>query len=138
MAGEGDARRDRVHPAGSKARRILDAATALLELSRKRKRTRPDWKTWEECFPEGSYTIPFTVLAFHEQDLVCEAFQSDEESWLNSGEESSPAFFSIVDPNDLNSIRTAFDDLNHFFAVMEALGKLFALLPGADLLEVEQ
>jgi alpha-helical uncharacterized protein len=122
---------------GSGARRILEATATLLALARKRKRTRPDWKAWEECFPNGSYTIPFTVLAFHEQDLVCQAFQNDEEDWLNSGEESSPAFFAIADPNDPNSIKTAFDELTHFLSMVQALGRLFALLPGVDLLEVE-
>jgi hypothetical protein len=122
----------------SKAREILEAVAKLVRLSHKRKRRRPDWKTWEECFPSGSYTIPFGIIAFHEQDLVCEAFQSDEQDWLNSGEEPSPAFFSILDPNDINSINTAFADLKHFLSMMEALGRLFALLPGADLLEVER
>ncbi|MCZ2078668.1 MAG: hypothetical protein LC130_27190 [Bryobacterales bacterium] len=120
-----------------KARRIVKAAAHLVMLSRKRKRRRPDWKVWDECFPNGAYTIPFSIIAFHEQDLVCEAFQFDEQDWLNSGEESSPAFFSILDPSDLASINTAFDDLRHFLSMMEALGRLFALLPGADLLEVE-
>jgi hypothetical protein len=122
---------------GSRARRILDAAVTLLALARKRKRTRPDWRVWEECFPNGSYTIPFTILAFHEQDIVCQAFHNDEEDWLNSGEESSPAFFTIADPNDLNSIKAAFAELTHFLSMLQALGKLLALLPGADLLEVE-
>lgn len=125
-------------PRSSKARDIIDAAARLLWLSRERKRIRPDWKTWEECFPNGSYTLPFCIVAFHEQDLVCEAFQFDEEDWLNSGEEPSPAFFSVLDPNDVNSIKTAFEDLKHFLSMIEALGRLFALLPGADLLEVER
>jgi hypothetical protein len=122
---------------GSRARRILDATATLLSLGRKRKRTRPDWRVWEECFPNGSYTIPFTILAFHEQDIVCQAFHNDEEDWLNSGEESSPAFFTIADPSDLNSIKGAFAELRHFLSMLQALGKLLALLPGADLLEVE-
>jgi hypothetical protein len=124
-------------PRCPKARRILKAAAHLLKLSRKRKRRCPDWNVWDECFPNGSYTIPFSIIAFHEQDLVCEAFQFDEQDWLNSGEDSSPAFFSILDPSDVDSITTAFDDLKHFLSMMEALGRLFALLPGADLLEVE-
>jgi hypothetical protein len=125
-----------IHP-DSLERRILDSTVALLSLSRKRKWTRPEWNFWDECFPDGSYSIPFTVLAFHEQDIVCEALQSDEEDWLNGGEESSPAFFTVMDPNDISSIRTAFEDFRHFLSMVEALGKLFALLPGADLLEVE-
>jgi hypothetical protein len=63
---------------------------------------------------------------------------SSSKDWLNSGEEPSPAFFSALDPNDVNSVKTAFEDLRHFLSVMEALGQLFALLPGADLLEVER
>jgi hypothetical protein len=122
----------------SKAHGILDAAARLLSLSRKRRRVRPDWKAWEECFPNGSYTVRFCIVAFHEQDLVCEAFEFDEQDWLNSGEEPSPAFFSVLDPNDVHSVKTAFEDLRHFLSVMEALGHLFALLPGADLLEVER
>jgi hypothetical protein len=125
-------------PQGSKARRIMEAAAKLARLSGKRKRRRPDWKAWEECFPNGSYTIPFSIIAFHEQDLVCEAFQFDEQDWLNSGEDASPAFFSILDPNDMESINSAFADLRHFLSMMELLGQLFALLPGADLLEVER
>jgi hypothetical protein len=124
-------------PPHSQAREILNAAAELLKLARERKRNRPDWKAWEECFPDGFYTIPFSIIAFHEQDLVCEAFQFDEQDWLNSGEGQSPAFFSVLDPNDINSVKTAFDDLKHFLAMMEALGRLFALLPGTDLLEVE-
>ena len=119
----------------STAHEILNAAAHLLRLSRKRRR--PDWKICDECFPNGSYTIPFSIIAFHEQDLVCEAFQFDEQDWLNSGEDSSPAFLSILDPNDIHSIKNAFEDLKHFLSMMEALGRLFALLPGADLLEVE-
>ncbi|MCZ2076096.1 MAG: hypothetical protein LC130_13985 [Bryobacterales bacterium] len=122
---------------GSKQRRILKATARLLALSRSRERRRPDWQVWEDCFPNGSYTIPFSVIAFHEQDLVCQAFQSDEEDWWNGGEEPSPAFLSVLDPHDLDSIRAAFDDLKHFLAMLEALGRLWALLPGADLLEVE-
>jgi hypothetical protein len=125
-------------PAGSEARKIMDGAARLLRLSRKRKRDRPDWKTLDESFPNGSFTIPFSIIAFHEQDLVCEAFQFDEQDWLNSGEESSPAFFSVLNANDIDSIKTAFEDLKHFLSVMGALGRLFALLPGADLLEVER
>jgi hypothetical protein len=124
-------------PKCPKTREILKAAAQLLMLSRKRKRMRPDWKVWDECFHNGSYTIPFSIIAFHEQDLVCEAFEFDEQDWLNSGEDSSPAFFSILEPSDINSITTAFDDLKHFLSMMEALGRLFALLPGTDLLEVE-
>ena len=125
-------------PQGSEARRIMEAAANLARLSRKRKRRRPDWNAWEECFPNGSYTIPFSIIAFHEQDLVCEAFQFDEQDWLNSGEDSSPAFFSILDTNDIHSIKSAFADLKHFLSMMEALSQLLALLPGADLLEVER
>jgi hypothetical protein len=39
-------------PQGSEARRIMEAAAKLARLSRKRKRRRPDWKAWEECFPK--------------------------------------------------------------------------------------
>jgi hypothetical protein len=102
-----------------------------------RKRTRLAWNFWDECFPDGTYTIPFTVVAFHEQDIVCEALQSDEEDWLNGGEESSPAFSTVMDPNDVASITSAFQDFRHFLTMLQALGKFFALLPGADLLEVE-
>jgi hypothetical protein len=124
-------------PRGSQQRRILASAARLLALSRKRERRRPDWQIWDDCFPNGSYITPFSIIAFHEQDLVCQAFQSDEEDWMNSGEEPGPAFFSVLDPHDLDSIRAAFDDLKHFLAMLEALGRLWALLPGADLLEVE-
>jgi hypothetical protein len=124
-------------PQCPRVQEILKAAARLLNLSRKRKRSRPDWKALDECFPGGCYTIPFSIIAFHEQDLICEAFQFDEQDWLNGGEEPSPAFFSILDPDDGNSIKAAFDDLKHFLSMMEALGQLSALLPGADLLEVQ-
>ena len=45
---------------------------------------------WDEYYPNGSFSVPFTILAFHEQDLVCQAFQSDEEDWMNGGEQQSP------------------------------------------------
>jgi hypothetical protein len=122
----------------SRPRKILEGAADLLALSRRRERQRPDWNVWEDCFPNGSYTLPFSIIAFHQQDLVCQAFQSDEEDWMNSGDEPSPAFFAVLDPNDLDSIRVAFEDLKHVLSMLEALGRLFALLPGADLLEVER
>jgi hypothetical protein len=125
-------------PARSETRQILEAAVQLRRLARKRKRDRPDWKALEECFPNGCYTVPFSILAFYEQDLVCEAFQFDEQDWLNSGEGSSPAFFSVLDPNDIHSITKAFEQLKHFLAMLEAFGGLLARLPGADLLEVER
>jgi len=122
---------------GSKARTILEATVSVWALSRKRKNLRPDWKDWEQSFPNGSYTIPFTILAFHEQDIVCQAFESDEQDWLNGGEDPIPAFLRIIDPSSLDSIRSAFEDLRHFLSMTEAFGELLALLPGADLLEVE-
>src|SRR5256885_4905924 len=39
--------------------------------------------------PNGSFSVPFTILAFHEQDLVCQAFQSDEEDWMNGDRKST-------------------------------------------------
>jgi hypothetical protein len=48
---------------GTKARRILEATADLLALSRKRKDAQPDWGVWEECFPNGSYTIRFMSRA---------------------------------------------------------------------------
>ena len=53
---------------------------------------------WDEYYPNGSFSVPFTILAFHEQDLVCQAFQSDEEEWMNGGEQQSPAFATAFDP----------------------------------------
>jgi hypothetical protein len=122
---------------GSKVRRIMQATADLLALSRKRKDARLEWSVLQECFPDGFYTIPFTILAFHSGDVVCQAFESDEQDWLNGGEEPSPAFFNLIDPHELNSIRVAFENLRHFLSMLEAFGKLLRLLPGADLLEVE-
>ena len=51
---------------------------------------RPYCDMWDEYYPNGSFSVPFTILAFHEQDLVCQAFQSDEEDWMNGGEQQSP------------------------------------------------
>jgi hypothetical protein len=90
---------------------------------------------WDEYYPDGSFSIPFTILAFHEQDLVCQAFQNDEEDWMNGGEPQCPACLISLSPNDLDSIVTGFEDLRHFCRMMEALGELLALLPGCDVLE---
>ena len=120
---------------GSRARRILEAARRLQTLSRARERKRPSCDVWDEYYPHDSFSIPFTILAFHEQDLVCQAFQSDEEDWMNGGEPQCPACLIALSPNDLDSIVTGFKDLRHFFRMMEALGELLALLPGCDVLE---
>ena len=87
-----------------RARRILDAARRLHALSKARQRTRPYCDMWDEYYPNGSFSVPFTILAFHEQDLVCQAFQSDEEDWMNGGEQQSPAFATAFDPKDPESI----------------------------------
>jgi hypothetical protein len=68
---------------------------------------------------------------------VCQAFENDEQDWMNAGEDPCPAFFTVIDPNDPRSVTAAFEELKHFLSMLEALGKLWALLPGADLLEVE-
>jgi hypothetical protein len=44
---------------------------------------------WDEYYPNGSFSVPFTILAFHEQDLVCQAFQSDEEDWISGSLETA-------------------------------------------------
>jgi hypothetical protein len=44
----------------------------------------PVFYTWHEAARP--------ILAFHEQDIVCQAFQSDEEDCMNGGEQQSPAF----------------------------------------------
>jgi hypothetical protein len=67
---------------GSRARRILEAARRLQALSKARERKRPYYDVWDEYYPNGSFSVPLTILAFHEQDLVCQAFQSDEEDWM--------------------------------------------------------
>jgi hypothetical protein len=123
---------------GSRARRILEAARRLQALSKARERKRPYCDMWDEYYPNGSFSVPFTILAFHEQDLVCQAFQSDEEDWMNGGEQQSPAFATAFNPNDRESIVTGFEDLRHFLRMMEALGELLALMPGCDLLEEQK
>ena len=67
-------------------------------------RTRPYCDMWDEYYPNGSFSVPFTILAFHEQDLVCQAFQSDEEDWMNGGEQQSPAFATAFNPKDRESV----------------------------------
>jgi len=119
----------------SRARGILEAACRLQTLSKARLRQRPYCDMWDEYYPNGSFSVPFTILAFHEQDLVCQAFQSDEEDWMNGGEQQSPAFATAFSPNDRESIITGFEELRHFLTMMEALGELLALLPGCDVLE---
>jgi hypothetical protein len=123
---------------GSRARRILEGAHGLQTLSKARERKRPYCDAWDEYYPDGSFSIPFTILAFHEQDLVCQAFQSDEEDWMNGGEQQSPAFATAFSPNDHGSIVNGFEDLRQFLRMMEALGNLVALLPGCDVLEEQK
>jgi len=122
---------------GSRARRIMGAAAELLVLSRRRKPHRPDWRVLEEYVSQSWYTLPFTILAFHRNDIVLQAFASDEESWMNAGDEPCPGFFTIMRPGDPVSVKEAFDELRHFLSMLEAFGRLLSLLPGADLLEVE-
>ena len=123
---------------GSRARRILEAARCLQTLSKARERKRPYCDAWDEYYPDGSFSIPFTILAFHEQDLVCQAFQSDEEDWMNGGDQQSSAFATAFSPGDRESITYGFEDLRHFLRMMEALGDLLALLPGCDVLEEQK
>jgi hypothetical protein len=123
---------------GSRARRILEAVRHLHAIAKARERTRPDCDAWDEYYPDGSFSVPFTILAFHEQDLVCQAFQSDEEDWMNGGEQQSPAFVTAFDPNSLDSIAAGFDEFRHFLRIMEALGELLAILPGCDVLEEQK
>jgi hypothetical protein len=120
---------------GGQARVILDAARRLHTLAKARERTRPYCDMWDEYYPNGSFAVPFTILAFHEQDLVCQAFQSDEEDWMNGGEQQSPAFATAFSPNDPASIAHGFGEFRHFLRMMEALGDLMVLLPGCDVLE---
>ena len=123
---------------GSRARRIMDAALELESISRQAKPYRPDWRLVEEYASSGDiYTLPFTILAFHEQDIVCQAFESDEEGWMQGGE-PCPAFFALMRPDDPESVKQAFGHLKDFLSTLEALGRLLALLPDCDLLEEEQ
>jgi hypothetical protein len=122
----------------AQSRRILDSTRRVHALGQARKRTRPYCDMWDEYYPNGSFSIPFTILAFHEQDLVCQAFQSDEEDWMNGGEQQSPAFATAFDPKDPESISAGFDEFRHFLRMMEALGELLTLLPGCDVLEEQK
>jgi len=115
----------------------MEAAAKLLVLSRRRKPQRPDWRILEEYVSRSWYTLPFTILAFHENDIVLQAFQSDEQSWMNAGDQPCPAFFTIMRPDNPASVKEAFDELRHFLSMLEAFGRLLSLLPGADLLEVD-
>jgi hypothetical protein len=123
---------------GTQARRVLDAARRINALAQTRQRTRPYCDMWDEYYPNGSFSVPFTILAFHEQDLVCQAFQSDEEDWMNGGEQQSPAFATAFDPKDPESIAAGFAEFHHFLRMLEALGELLALLPGCDVLEEQK
>jgi len=123
---------------GAQARAILEGARRLHTLAKGRERTRPYCDMWDEYYPNGSFSVPFTILAFHEQDLVCQAFQSDEEDWMNGGEQQSPAFATAFSPNDPDSIVNGFEELRHFLRMLEALGELLALLPGCDVLEEQK
>jgi hypothetical protein len=115
----------------------MEAAAKLLVLSPRRKPHRPDWRVLEECVSQSWFTLPFTILAFHENDIVLQAFHSDEESGMSGSDEPCPAFFTIIRPHDPVSVKEGFDELRHFLSILEAFGRLLSLLPGADLLEVE-
>jgi hypothetical protein len=104
---------------GSRARRIMEAATKLLVLSRRRKPHRPDWEVLEEYVSQSWFTLPFTILAFHENDIVLQAFASDEESWMSGGDEPCPAFFTTMRPDDPVSVQEAFEELRHFLSMLE-------------------
>ena len=93
---------------------------------------------WDEYYANGSFSVPFTILAFHEQDLVCQAFQSDEEDWMNGGEQQSPAFAVAFNPADPDAIAAGFEEFRYFLRLLEVLGELLALLPGCDLLEEQK
>ena len=112
---------------GSRSRRIMEAAAELLVLSRRRKPHRPDWRVLEEYVSQSWYTLPFAILAFHENDIVCQAFASDEESWLQGGDEPCPAFFTIIWPGNPVSVKEAFKELRHFLSMLEAFGRLLSL-----------
>jgi hypothetical protein len=123
---------------GARSRRILEATRRLQALAVTRERTRLSGDTWDEYFPDGSFSVPFSILAFHEQDLVCQAFQSDEEDWMNGGEQQSPAFVTAFSPNDPDDIIAGFEELRHFLRMLEGLGELLAILPGCDGLEEQK
>jgi hypothetical protein len=124
---------------GSRVRRIMEAAAKLLVLSRRRKPHRPDWRVLDEYVSQSWYTLPFTILAFHANDIILQAFHSDEETCMNGGDQPCPAFFTIIRPDDPLSVKEAFDELRQFLSMLEAFGRLLSLLPGADLLlEVEE
>ena len=123
---------------GAPARRILEAVRTLQTLAKSRERTRPYCDVWDEYYPNGSFSVPFTILAFHDQDLVCQAFQSDEEDWMNGGEQQSPAFAVAFSPGDPAAIAAGFEEFRHFLRLLEALGELLALLPGCDVLEEQK
>ena len=122
---------------GSRARRIMEAALDLAGVSQQKRPYRPDWRILEDSVSNEWFTLPFTILAFHEQNIVCQAFESDERSWAEGGDEPCPAFFAVMRPDEPDSVKQAFGHLNHFLSVLEALGRLLALLPGCDLLEQE-
>lgn len=121
-----------------KERRIIEGARKLQMLAKSRKRTRPYCDVWDEYYPNGSFSVPFTIVAFHEQDLVCQAFQSDEEDWMNGGEQQSPAFAVAFNPADPSAIAAGFEEFRHFLRVLEVLGELMALMPGCDVLEKQK
>ena len=123
---------------GIRARRILETARELQRLAKARERTRPYCDVWDEYYANGSFSVPFTILAFHEQDLVCQAFQSDEEDWMNGGEQQSPAFAVAFNPADPDAIAAGFEEFRYFLRLLEVLGELLALLPGCDLLEEQK
>jgi hypothetical protein len=70
--------------------------------------------------------------------MVCQAFQSDEEDWMNGGEQQSLAFAVAFNPADPDAIAAGFDEFRHFLRLLEVLGELLALLPGCDVLEEQK
>ena len=115
-----------------------DAARRLYALSNARNVRAHIATCGTSTIATGSFSVPFTILAFHEHDLVCQAFQSDEEDWMNGGEQQSPAFAAAIDPKDPESIKAGFVEFRHSLRMLEAFGELLAILPGCDVLEEQK
>jgi hypothetical protein len=57
---------------------------------------------------------------------------------MNGGEQQSPAFVTVFDPNNCESTVAGFAEFRHFLRMMDTLGELLAILPGCDILEVQK
>jgi hypothetical protein len=64
----------------TQARRVLDAARRLHALSKARQRTRPYCDMWDGYYPNGCFSVPFTILAFMNRTWCARPFRATKKT----------------------------------------------------------